>query len=1507
MNRKISLEEFRNIKSEMAKLIKDYEEQFLSNNDDFDEEELMQQLIEQYCEAQDKLLSYDLSDIPFEEWEGILIFADENHIADFSNTKANIDFNLIEFDGYCNFNGCNIRNLDSVLASVKPSDFDDKTLKENESLFLSDIFSEEFKEKYYSSSLTIEDLAVLSKEQQKEIVDKIQIHNLNSDKISVKLYDLIGIARMIELYNYSKDDYLAIEELVENCKYSMNFFLQYFINNDEMEAELKKCDISQMKALSYDKLRNLLLSSRGVEFGVFNKLPLFKKENKDIFLEDANIPEEVKEKCFKRTLTIEDLINYQDLFSNIQVEYFVNSQIKYVVDVIKERFGSGKFYPLVLKHPDVFRHIEKRQKFYEFSFKLKREATDLEELFIKGVKDYFFELELHDDFRTITAEGTIYNVPDWLSSMNFQFKDKITTIEELKNYKNNMFILEKGQQKLINILGIENIIKLENEIGFFSHKEYEYSKDLEMFEAFSAFLTMYNELRLLQHDIDFKNGTLEYQEFLKEFAKTLNFMRKYNIFTDYPSYDWIRGEFRDNNREIFIDLNAPDVLREAFYKNRITPTFLYKHDEYIPYLLDKDLSNIIRGEINLTVPGLASADGNIIPTFMKFIDEYVSRYGNGEFLQLVSKYGRYLEEIIDDLDKIQVFNDLKQDKDVTYIENIKEYITNVIEETIINKCYLSDLNYNEDAPEFLKKKCPDLFLDKDAPDLLKKYFYNFENRTPLNFINLSKHKDWLQYLKNKSIKTALLKTNVIPYKNSMKKYLELFGEEKGIKLGISRAETVTEMIESNQVDLMKKWYDKTGGKFIPDFVVMQNFSYEEADKFLISGSNWSTLMKNKSFANTPEGRDAMLKLAYSFGVFDQDQRGLKKLQDLLTGLPRQIDSKYDYIFNRLDKEINIYSEREKIFQKNHIDSEDNNESMSREEKERKYKIMLDGLKKRNFVDSYFASTIINLFENIKKEEVNIDFTKNIFSQIYRKNEDGSYTLTLNQQSCPKTFEIVKEMLGASRELPILTPNKAHQLFGGFELKYDADFREFLLANMNEIYENPEQVTFVSKIQKQFSEIKAVNSNRALTWDLAVSYIQTNKYTGVNVGNEKAAEISAIAGYSQSDFDTLQQIYNYGKQRVFSSIPRIEKTSGRYTYEMLRLDDPLAMAIGTLTDCCQELGNCAEVCMEHSMVDKNGRVFVIKDEKGNIVSQSWVWRNKDVLCFDNIEIPDKAFSRAEKESSELGRIGFSDEVYDIYKKAAKELIEADEQVFKELLESGKITQEQYDGLRLGKVTVGLGYNDIAATIRRNSEVDKSVLARPLPFEEPVRLSRGLYTNDSTTQYILEQRDDRKEYVGETLSVHNDIYTEHTDSNFNEKDLLLLGKLEIVTKEEPTYLETSISDYADREKIVTEIAKNYGLNPDATRIIMNPNFAIIYDENDNELRIGDLLFNTKVDNGEQQIDIENIVVMQIRLALEQIKKEKEIDISELNDKQKEMYAKAMGLTDELDIERGVGHAR
>ena len=164
MVEKLTLEQFQQIRSQLSKLIQQYEDFYDThkNDENYDDDLLEQRFTEQYLSIQNRLLNYDLSDIPFEAWQDFQIMSDETHAVDFSKTKANIDFDVVEYYGNGNFRGCNVRNLDKIQRWLNPNDFDEQTIQINSSLFLTDAFSSEFKDKYYTSSLTIGDLASLS-------------------------------------------------------------------------------------------------------------------------------------------------------------------------------------------------------------------------------------------------------------------------------------------------------------------------------------------------------------------------------------------------------------------------------------------------------------------------------------------------------------------------------------------------------------------------------------------------------------------------------------------------------------------------------------------------------------------------------------------------------------------------------------------------------------------------------------------------------------------------------------------------------------------------------------------------------------------------------------------------------------------------------------------------------------------------------------------------------------------------------------------------------------------------------------------------------------------------------------------------------------------------------------------------------------------------------------------------------------------------------------------------
>ena len=1611
MEKIMTVEEFRELKRKQQAIIERL------NSSSSQTEEDNEQLLNSYLANQDYLLSHDLSSIPKEEWEDFTIASSKDYRVDLSKTKANIDFSILDYKEYINYKGCTISNLDKVNSVIDSNDFDQEVISKYPTLFLSDKFDENTKQKFYTHSLTIEDLFSFSEEQISEIGDK-QILNCFNTKTRHMISEL-GLEKALQLYYVSKDDYEEVYDIINGYYYA---YKPYYEDSSYITEELKKTPVQDIKTKVYEIVRELIIEKPEIKIDITKLTPGFIESNKDILLLDTEVPTELRKKYYTKSLTLDDLLNNIDSFKNVPLANFIDTQeednqaLKNIVEIL----GNGVFRVLVESYPKQLNYIIKGKlgnSFYtlikETMFSVINKTTDTN----KGLKEYLTTF--------------------------FRIHSTIRNKEQLLLYEPELFDLDSSQRTVIKTLSLKNIQRFERETGFFSHYTSGVTQDLPMLHTFSTYLPNRDYLNYPGNE----QKELTYEEFQDKLAELIGHIIRTRPYGTKLDFDWMEGEFREKHPEIFMAKQAPYELKKAFYEYKITPQLIKDNPAYIPYLLDKNLANTINTVISIEIVNSEEEIPFSRYDLLNFIDEYSKRYGNEKTLQLLAQYGdlltnvkltcanstlsdeKALEKSVRDgiFEKIsqrkvnyasllkdenfvsehkEIFIDFKTlpgintdekerlekafyNKDLTY-EDIRKYpslrktlenkdlrfifsssspsnfsyysdnskegdlelltvfgpdkflelcsrygkymnnigkqlhkqitvingkymrfsareegtngtldfedVAKMIETIIARECTNGNILYTKhDAPSFLRENYSELFLSDDAPETLKAYFYSSKGNGGLTFKILSEHKEWLPYLKDKSVLTPLLRaTNK---KNEMSEYFTLFGNDLAIKFGTTKEKTVEEMINSSQVILMKAWYENTGCKFIPSFVIMQNFPLEEADKFLTSASNWSNLVRIKSYSETPESLSAILKIAYSFGSFDHDQRGYKKVYELLTNIPTTISKDYGYVVEKINYRIKKYQDT--IIT--------NNEGSYPLNKEEFYQRLVDDIKRDNCqytTDIFDNKTLLKLIDCIRKEGIEIDFSKDIFAQIYRKNQDESYSLIINQQNYPKTTETIREMLENFGELPILTPHKAHRLFGGFELKYDRVFREFFLENMTEIMENPDYATLLASIQKQFSDIKRINSNRHLTLNLAVGYVQTNQYDTVLPGNEKLAEVSSIAGYSQSDFDILQQIYNYGKQRTFSSIPRIENTTAKYSYEMLRLDDPLALAIGTLTDCCQELRDNAEACMEHSMVDKNGRVFVVRNEEGEIVAQSWVWRNNNVLCFDNIEIPEKALEKSRKENK---KHEFTDEIYEVYKKAAHELIEKDQEVYKNLLETGKITEEQYELLRLGKVTVGLGYNDIASSIKKNAKMDQGFLTRPLSFTPPVKLRSGLYTSDSNTQYILEETEKREEHLEETLPVHTDLYTLYDDSNFSEKDLITLEKLEMATKDNPLYLDTAISSTTDSKHIISGLARNYDLNPQTTKVIMSPNFAIIYDTIGEEVRIGDLLFNTKVPTSEKEIDISNIVTIQIRLALDQISSDKKIDSSALGKKQQQMLEKAKSLTDEMDKERGVGRAR
>jgi len=180
-------------------------------------------------------------------------------------------------------------------------------------------------------------------------------------------------------------------------------------------------------------------------------------------------------------------------------------------------------------------------------------------------------------------------------------------------------------------------------------------------------------------------------------------------------------------------------------------------------------------------------------------------------------------------------------------------------------------------------------------------------------------------------------------------------------------------------------------------------------------------------------------------------------------------------------------------------------------------------------------------------------------------------------------------------------------------------------------------------------------------------------------------------------NNIASTYKKMQQRVSSTIPKIKGSVGGYEYEMLDLVDPVQMNVGDTTHCCFTFGGAAESALMHACTNQDSRIFVIKKD-GEIVAQSWVWRNGNTVCFDDIEIAGVSFKSASK-------------FLQAYEQASKEIINISE-------------EKEPEDKKVQLVTIG----------RKNSKIE--LRGKNLECEElPLPINKNIYTDADEEQVIV----------------------------------------------------------------------------------------------------------------------------------------------------------------------------
>ncbi len=205
--------------------------------------------------------------------------------------------------------------------------------------------------------------------------------------------------------------------------------------------------------------------------------------------------------------------------------------------------------------------------------------------------------------------------------------------------------------------------------------------------------------------------------------------------------------------------------------------------------------------------------------------------------------------------------------------------------------------------------------------------------------------------------------------------------------------------------------------------------------------------------------------------------------------------------------------------------------------------------------------------------------------------------------------------------------------------------------------NTEDMAIIAKNWESLTE-----EQREMKFSAVLDECRAKKYT--NQLFPSFASEAASHGVPEHKYKQFEDIYRVGLKTpvpidtnvVFLNGNSSDGLRGRF----LPREDPRVGFFGDYTGCCQHFGGMGERCAISSMKDPFSQLFVIENNKGEIIAGSWFWTTKQkyktedekeatfkVACFDNVEAR-SSYSREEQDEA----------IRNIYKKAGQYLADND---------------------------------------------------------------------------------------------------------------------------------------------------------------------------------------------------------------------------------------------------------
>ena len=191
---------------------------------------------------------------------------------------------------------------------------------------------------------------------------------------------------------------------------------------------------------------------------------------------------------------------------------------------------------------------------------------------------------------------------------------------------------------------------------------------------------------------------------------------------------------------------------------------------------------------------------------------------------------------------------------------------------------------------------------------------------------------------------------------------------------------------------------------------------------------------------------------------------------------------------------------------------------------------------------------------------------------------------------------------------------------------------YLYNNFNDLKEKCHNVMTLKKLNiilKQLSPTRDIGDISPDNYKLSENDILDEVCLGNKTGKP-----------NEEIYKALREIYEKMKMRTESSIPYVKgKSSNGYSYEMMKLNDPIVFTLGYKADCCFRVKDIGHNHLLHATLCRNGRILLIYDKSNAIVAFAPLKRNGEVLIANSLECIHKKIDEKAIEA-------FSDAIKDI---------------------------------------------------------------------------------------------------------------------------------------------------------------------------------------------------------------------------------------------------------------------